>query len=82
MEKKNHRLEVFLMLNPNIKEEKSATWTFEYSQWIKQQIREASADKHDSIYYSTWYDDRILDQDKFNGYLFEKFNYKGHEDGA
>jgi hypothetical protein len=77
METKNIRLEIFLQLNPNIKEDKSATWTFEYGQWVKQQVREASDDKHDSIYYSAWYENRILDHKKFNDYLIAKFNYKG-----
>jgi hypothetical protein len=74
--KGNTRLQIFLMLNPNIRKEKRNTWMIDYGSWIKEQIREASNDKHESIYYSQWYENRISDHNKFNDYLVKKFNYK------
>jgi len=76
METKNTRLEIFLKENPNIKKERPNTWTLDYGNWIKQQIKEASEDKSDSIYYSTWYENRICDHNKFDDYLIKKFDFK------
>lgn len=73
MTNKNICLKIFLEQNPDIKEQNPKTWDIDFSVWIRQQVKEASEAKHDFVYYGSWYDNAILDHNKFDKYLIKKY---------